>query len=182
MASSGKFVLRIDPKLHSSFRKEAKERGISLNHLIVSRLTAGSKLEPVISEVRSAFGESLSGIILFGSAVRGEQTKISDIDLLIVLKSEVAISRKLYQIWDDSIALSVGEAYSPQFVHLPKDFDSISSLWLEVGLEGEILFDQSDSIRHCVSKIKQQIAEGRFVRRLSHGSPYWMRKGLIDAK
>lgn len=177
MTLSGKFVLRIPPALHQRIKEEAKTRNISLNQFIIEHLNslAGSKWSECLGVIRAALDRDLIGVVLFGSSVRGEQRETSDIDLLIVLSEERAIDRSLYQIWDNQVQSKIGEAYSPQFVHLPYGPD-FSSLWLEVAMEGEILEDRQNLIRPLLRRIRNTIAVGKYIRKFSHGHPYWIRQ------
>lgn len=174
MKTSGKFVLRISPEMHALLKCEAEENNLSLNQLINKKLfeNKSEKYESILK----LFKHNLLGIVLFGSYVRGEPRKSSDIDLLIVLAKEIEIKRSLYHLWDDKIEHKMGSIYSPQFTHLPKDYNSISSLWLEVGLEGEIAYDPLGVIKKEIFKIKSEISSGKYRRKLTHGHPYWIKK------
>lgn len=172
---SGKFVLRLEPDLHQRLKDEAQTHRSSLNQWIVRRLTRA----PVVAKDRVAevlqlvFGEDLEGVIAFGSFTRGEMTEASDVDLLIVMKEARKIDRALYSQWDREVAVQMDKRCSPQFSHLPQ---TPSSLWLEVALEGEILVDLNGRVRSALQSIRRKIAEGQFIRRISHGHPYWIQQ------
>lgn len=173
---SGKFVLRLDPLLHKALKEEAKKLGESLNTLCLRKITqsAPSLHSAVIGAIVAEFNPL--GIILFGSAARGEARQSSDIDLLIVLDSSVPIHRSLYQRWDQ--ALPKDSKYSPQFVHRPLQEESIGSIWLESALEGEVLYDKEDLMKNELVQIRSKIAAGQYQRKTSHGQAYWIRKDL----
>lgn len=169
---SGKFVLRLPPLLHRQLREEAEIHSASLNAWIISRLSGGQpSLNPAINQIKEAFGDSLIGVVLFGSNVRGEQRENSDVDLLIVMHEDAALDRALYKKWDEK--LDIGHEYSPQFSHFPKG-EKASSLWLEVAMEGEILLDTDYQIKVKLRDIRESIAAGKYVRKISHGHPYWI--------
>lgn len=180
MMNSGKFVIRIDPQLHVLLKEQAKRAGLSLNQIVIQRLQ--NEVDQNFAVIQNQFGKELLGIILFGSTVRGDQRKSSDIDLLIVLKESTKLSRKLYSEWDDKVESQLGPQYSPQFVHLPKDLKQVSGLWLEAALEGEIVFEVGHDLRTTVYKIKDLISSGYFQRKESYGHPYWIRKEEQRAK
>ena len=76
---SGRFVLRLDPVLHAELRREAAVRGISLNAHCVQMLTAAAGVSPgfegsadTVRRATELMGESLIGIVVFGSWARGE--------------------------------------------------------------------------------------------------------------
>lgn len=177
MKQSGKFVLRISPEMHTALKKEAEEKNISLNQIINSKLLQNQTHQ--FECISKLFKSDLIGIVLFGSYVRGDQRKSSDIDLLIVLSDKVKVERKLYSIWDEKIEPILGSLYSPQFSHIPNSIESISSLWLEVGLEGEIIYDPTSQLKKHIYKIKNEISSGKYQRKITHGHPYWIKKENI---
>lgn len=182
-SSSGKFVLRIPPDLHTQLKRAAEREQTSLNQYITQQLLQQTSQSTIISQtLTKVFGDALLGVIVFGSSVRGEARQNSDIDLLIVLDSERAITRELYSLWDAKIEGKLGSVYSPQFSHLPKDFMNPSSLWLEIALEGEVLLDNSGRLRGTLTSVRDRIASGQFLRKYSHGHPYWVRREELHAK
>jgi predicted nucleotidyltransferase len=187
---SKSFVLRLDPEHFNQLQKRAQKLGISINALCVSLLkvdaqAASKALDPVLSLILNAFAGSVIGVILYGSVARGTQTSSSDIDLLIVLKESTAIDSKLYKKWDaateehfkDQKTVSLTSEVSPSFVHLPKEPELSSGLWLEVALEGKILWEQDRQIQDTLHKLRQLIAEGKFLKSYTYGVPYWKRAG-----
>lgn len=166
--------MRLEPDLHRRLKVEAEAHQSSLNRWIVRRLTGAPAVADDVTHqvIARVFADDLEGVVAFGSYVRGQMTSASDIDLLIVLRAERRIGRELYSEWDKRIAAHLDSRYSPQFSHLPSA--NPSSLWLEVALEGEVLLDQSARVRSSLHDIRRQIAEGKFIRRISHGHPYWV--------
>ena len=176
---SGKFVLRLEPELHKALKKEASEAGESLNSLCARKLKSGAIGAiadlPILQIVKKF--EPL-GIVLFGSVARGEATAKSDLDLLIVLQPEEGVQRKHYHLWD---SLKLDDKISPQFVNPPKDTEAVGSLWLENAIEGEVLYDPMGVVREMLRRIRVEISQGQYLKKLSHGQGYWIRKGE-DAK
>lgn len=173
MSNSGRFVLRLDPELHGQLKKQAVKEGVSLNQLIVDKLSSGKTSQFGI--IRKVFKDRLVGIVLFGSHVRNEERESSDIDLLLVLSEDSRIERELYSLWDEKVQVSLGEKYSPQFVKIPKEPRLASSIWLEVALEGVILYERGLELRKFIFELKHMIASGVFRRQLIYGQPYWVR-------
>lgn len=171
---SGKFVLRISPEMHARFQHEANDKQLSLNRLLISKLIQEQE-SSIARNIEAAYPQAVVGIIQFGSTTRGEDRETSDIDLLIVIDDRYAISRELYRIWDEKLSGEIDDKFSPQFAHLPRDSGNLTSLWLEVALEGEVLWDRDRLIRRKLTAIRAKIAEGSYVRRFSHGHPYWIR-------
>lgn len=182
---SGKFVVRVPPKLHASLKRRAREGGVSLNGLCLdalnSYLGAGEQAAregvPIpLQQVQGLLGQSLSGVILFGSTARGEGREGSDIDLMIVVGAEVPLRRALYQRWDQSIDAAASSRLSPHFVHLPVHEMDAGSLWYEAAMDGIILLDREGRIARFLRTIRRSMAEGKLRRKSAYGHPYWIRK------
>lgn len=58
------------------------------------------------------------------------------------------------------------------FVHPPAD-DALSGLWAEAALDGVVLFERGGHLSAHLVRVRRAIAEGRLVRRVVHGQPYW---------
>lgn len=172
MKESGKFVLRISPELHIELKQEAADMGISLNQAVLNRIT-GEKNDLYIA-IKQVFKKNLVGLVIYGSFVRRENRKSSDIDLLVILDRQTIIERSLYSIWEEKIAPHIDKRTSPQFVHLPSPEKDPSNLWLEVALEGEIVFDPEGTVRKTIYEFKKIIASGLKIRKLTYGQPYWI--------
>jgi hypothetical protein len=99
----------------------------------------------------------------------------------VVLKANRDIDRSLYATWDSQILTRLGSDYSPQFSHLPTA-EKFSSLWLEVAMEGDILFDPAGKLKTILRKIREDVAAGRYIRKISHGHPYWVHQENEHAK
>ena len=50
--------------------------------------------------IREAYGDRLAGIVLFGSAARGEDTPESDIDLLVLIEGEFGLWEEIGRLVD----------------------------------------------------------------------------------
>jgi predicted nucleotidyltransferase len=182
---SGKFVIRVPPRLHASLKRRAREEGVSLNGLCLDALKsflgtgeqgAREGVSIPLQQVRNLLGESLSGVILFGSTARGEGREGSDIDLMIVVGSELPLRRELYQRWDQGIDGASSSRLSPHFVHLPGREREAGSLWYEAAVDGIILFDREGRIARLLRTIRRSMAEGKLRRKSAYGHPYWIRK------
>ena len=180
--ASGRFLLRIDPGLHAALRRAAAEIGVSLNDYCARKLAApsGSQLGSVsaaqaVVQAGSLLGDGLVGVIAFGSWARGELRQSSDIDLLVVVDGRVRLTRDLYRQWDEAAGLSdEPHPVEPHFVHLPKRRGAALGLWAEVAVDGIVLFERGLELQRRLVAIRRDIAEGRIVRRLVHGQPYWV--------
>lgn len=178
--ASGRFLLRIPPGLHAALREAAHEARVSLNDYCSRRLAlAGSDLESVpgavaaIERAAALFGKDLVAVAAFGSWARGEAAEASDVDLLVVVEPRVALTRRLYRAWDESPVIWDGRSVEPHFVHLPAPDRTVAGIWAEVSLDGIVLFERGLRLSRRLAAIRGDIADGRIVRRVVHGQPYW---------
>ncbi|RIL11992.1 MAG: hypothetical protein DCC75_01305, partial [Proteobacteria bacterium] len=172
--ASGKFVLRLNPKLHNTIRSRAHARGISLNAMCQQLILAGLRQtqdelpqlqHEIISKATKLHGDGFLGLVLFGSVARGDYDHISDMDLLLVLERGVSLQRDLYRAWDKEFAQKI----SVHYAHLPAAPNQAGSLWLECARDGQILYDPSGRIQRVLLSINDLVASGKVVRKLTHG-------------
>lgn len=178
---SGRFVLRIDPGLHSALRQAAGASGTSLNDYCARKLAApfgnlGALAEAteVVARAAELFGEGLLGVAAFGSWARREQTESSDVDVLVVLERRVPLTRKMYRAWDRTPLTWNGRPVEPHFVHLPAADEAAPGLWAEVALDGVVLFERDLRLSARLVTVRHDIVSGRIVRKLVHGHAYWI--------
>ena len=182
-APSGRFILRIDPGLHAALREAARAAGASLNEYCARKLASpGAGLDEEASDIvqraASILGESLVGVVAFGSWVRGEQEATSDFDVLLIAEADLPITRGLYRSWDDAPRLYwQGHEVEPHFVHLVPEGEVPSGLWAEIAAEGVMLFERGFEVSRRLARIRRRISDGEIVRRTVHGQPYWVRRG-----
>ena len=182
---SGKFVVRIPPDLHEEAKRKAADSGISLNEYCIRALSscaAGSDGDrhfgdSYIETASSILSDSLLSVMLFGSTARGEARDDSDVDLLIVVKPTVPLTRALYEAWD---VRNRDDLVSPHFVHLPEDPLSAGSVWYETALDGVLLYESGRSVSRFLGRIRRAIADGLIERRTAYGKPYWIKNNLGD--
>jgi len=188
-------VVRISPGLHGRLRQLAAKRGQSLNRLCAetfertvapaagaeSRPTAGASttLRLLADECVRLFGQDLIGVVLFGSVARGEAFPDSDLDVLLVMDRRRPIRRGLYTKWEEALAAFVERSFprdvSPHFSHLPRSPRHAGSLWLEIAIDGIVLWEQEGKVSGALRDLRSYIAEGGVTRRIRHGHPYWVR-------
>lgn len=159
------FILRLPPDLHGRLKKRALALGISLNEMCTLLLNKGevSDIDMILRRIKNVFGESLLGVLLFGSAARRATHDSSDIDILIVLNRP--IKREDYRL------LELPEPYSPSIVSFPK---TPSGFWYEIALDGVILFDSDERINIFLKDLRQRILHGDIKRLTTHGQGYWV--------
>lgn len=132
----------------------------------------GAGRSTLVETASAIVGDELLGVVLFGSAARGEALDSSDTDILIVATPAVAVTRDLYRRWDE---LCANRTVSPHFVHLPDGAGSAGSIWYEVALDGIVLHETDRVLTRALQGLRRAIADGSVERRYSHGHPYWVR-------
>lgn len=176
--ASGRFVLRLDPRLHDVLRRDALLAGVSLNdwcsHALAAPGAGGFDAAGVLVEIRAWLGDDLEGVLLHGSFARGDHIAGSDIDLLAAVKGGVPITRGLYREWESRTATWSGRAIDLHIVHLPAAGDRVSGSWAEAAVCGIVLYDRSLAVSRRLIGIRERIAAGRLVRRMAQGQPYWI--------
>lgn len=177
---SGRFNLRIEPELHMSLRGAARSAGTSLNDYCARKLASpGAALDPaaaaVVKRAARVLGDSLLGVVAFGSWARGEETASSDLDVLLVADRAVPVSRVLYRSWDAGSDISWdGHEVTPHFVHLPPKAAAVSGLWAEVATDGLVLFERALVVSRHLAGVRRRILGGEISARVAGGQRYWV--------
>ena len=131
----------------------------------------------LLSRASSVAGDGLQAVLLHGSWVRGEATAASDVDALIVVDRSVELDRALYRHWDAEAIAWQGRPVDGHFVHMPEE-GTFSGLWADAAIDGQVLFDRDGSVSEHLLRVRQAIAQGRLVRRVVQGKPYWTESAL----
>lgn len=172
---SGKFVLRIPPSLHLALKKTARLRELSLNDLCIDLLSSSlislnesvGEFLPLVELIKKELGDAFLGLVLFGSKARGDYHDNSDIDLLVVVSNQIPITRDLYRKLDSL-------DFALHFAHMPDSPLGTGSIWLECAVDGKVIVDPSQNIGKMLSKLRTLFAEGKVVRKETHGQWYWV--------
>lgn len=188
-------ILRIPSSLHHQLKQDARSADMSLNRhcrTLLSKRTTDScaegapipltlaagrsdrpeSLQDLSAGVLETWGNSVEGLVLFGSFARGRQTANSDIDLLVVLNRSVTLDRDIYSRW--RLRKFEGREVAPLFVQIPGEGERIGGLWFEVALDGIVLFDRDLHLSRFLSHVRDLVAGGRVRRMVTHGHPYWV--------
>jgi hypothetical protein len=173
-------LLRLPVDLHRSLVNAAASAGVSFNEWCVRRLAAPAppgESSPVrslvIDAARGLFGDRLLGVVALGSWARGEAATGSDIDVLVVLDPAVALTRDLYRAWDAHPLTFDGRAIDAHFVHPPRSGILPGAVWCEAAVDGVVWFDRLDRMAAELAGVRRTIADGRVIRAMAHGQPYW---------
>lgn len=178
--ATGRFILRINPRLHGALREAARAEEVSLNEYCARKLAAPMgalashrDAAAAVSQAGALFGAGLIAVVAFGSWARGQMADGSDVDLLVVLEKEVDLTRDLYRRWDASPLHWEGRRVDVHFVHLPEPDRTVGGVWGEVALDGVIIFERDLRLSARLTLVRRDIAAGRIARRMAHGQPYW---------
>ncbi|MCY3846476.1 MAG: toxin-antitoxin system HicB family antitoxin [Acidobacteria bacterium] len=176
---SGRFLLRLPPPVHAMLEAAAHDAGLSLNEYCVRRLAAGGSgavvddaAAEVVTRAATVAGSALIAVVLHGSLAREEATAASDADILVVVEPRVALRRGLYRTWDAHPLRWRDRRVDAHFVHPPGN-DAPSGLWAEAALDGVVLFERGRQVSTHLARVRRAMADGRLVRRVVHGQPYW---------
>lgn len=178
------FILRVSDGLHRSLKAQSAAHGLSLNELCIRKLqqVSLSHFDPQLAfqvekMIRLFPSETVLGILLYGSYARGEQTAQSDIDLLLVIDSQIPLTRALYAGLD-AIADDLGKI-EVHISQLPSIEGPLSSLWAEVALDGIVLYEKEMALTRVCQQLRRKIASGMYVRKSAHGQTYWVQRSSI---
>jgi hypothetical protein len=126
------------------------------------------------------WGKQLIGVILFGSAARGDATENSDIDLMLVMDPEMKITRALYLQWEhfcrEHCRTRESARISPHFVSLAGSVHQAGGLWYETAIEGIVLWESGCRVSRFLASVRTAMGHGKIRRRMAQGSPYWIKE------
>ena len=126
--------------------------------------------------LREALGERLVAVVLFGSRARGDATADSDWDLLVLADGlpEKAFERSLF----------LKRALPPEcrgaisvLAKTPGEFEgSLPSLYLDIALDGQIVYDPRGHAAERLATLKRLIEEAGLYRERTDAGDLWQWK------
>ena len=156
------------------------ERDVESN-LVRGRLDPGmSHNDQAMDQARAAavalaeeLGERLWGVVLFGSAARGEATSNSDLDLLVVADAlPERLGDRMRLIMQSLPGHLRGRA--SVIARTRREFeDAFPSLYLDIGLDGVVLCDRDGYTRQQLERIRALTREAGLSRAPTRGGFEW---------
>ena len=130
-------------------------------------------LTEVIAALEQNLGDALVSVILFGSRARGDSHKSSDWDLLVIAHD---LPLKLFER-HAKLKTSLPVAWRADVAVLsktPQEFEThLPSLFLDIALDGIILYDTNNYAREKLTKLKQFIQQQGLHREKIEHDWFW---------
>ncbi len=127
----------------------------------------------IVTCYKECIGDHLISIVLFGSHARGDAKETSDYDLFIIAEElpPKPFKRVLF------IRSPLKSQFEEKFCIIAKTPKEVLSdfppLFLNLGLDGIILFDRNDFFKNLQEKIRYIIREAGLQRKRDDGEFYW---------
>jgi predicted nucleotidyltransferase len=129
------------------------------------------EIDPAVYALQQGFGKKLVAVVLFGSRARGDSRAESDWDLLVIARDlpqrQMERYRKIKQMlpptWRGRISI---------LAKTPDEFeDALPSIYLEIALDGLILYDPEEFAAIQLQKLRCLI-RSKDLRREKRGSEF----------
>lgn len=129
-------------------------------------------LTRAVEALRRGLGDRLVAVVLFGSRARGEAADGSDWDLLVVAKDLPTsplerhfLLKKLLPAGCEGVSLLTRE---------PQEFeDHLSSLYLDIALDGKVLYDPTGLIRRRLEALRKMVEDLGLYRERTEAGLEW---------
>ncbi len=144
--------------------------------------TVVEELQPVIDALRQALKERLVAVVLFGSRARGDAAESSDWDVLVIaeglpektLERYFAIKPLLPPEWRGRLSL---------LLRTPSEVsDHLSSLLLDIALDGCILFDPTGFAARWLASLRQTLEQAGLYRERTAAGDVWRQREVPQSE
>ena len=130
-------------------------------------------LNQTLTALREALGDSLIAVVLYGSQAIGEAHDQSDWDLLLIAENlpEKPLARHFFL--KRALPVDCRGAIS-LLAKTPMEFEArVSPLYLDIALDGKILYDPKEYVAARLEKLKNLIARSGLYRLRSKDGEIW---------
>jgi predicted nucleotidyltransferase len=133
--------------------------------------TIAQEIAPVVQALQQGLGKKLVAMVLFGSRARGDAKEESDWDLLVIAENlperQIERYRKTKEMlppkWRGRVSI---------LAKTPDEFEAVlPSLYLEIALDGLILYDPQDYARNRLQKLRRLI-QSKDLKREKRGDEF----------
>jgi len=133
------------------------------------------RLEKIVEFLKKKLGDDLIGLVLFGSAARGEMRETSDVDILLIAQNLPEERYERIQFLRKGLP-SAGLGHPVCFIaYTPEEFLSgFPSFYLDLGLDGIILYDTDGFLEEKLERIRQITKESDLIRKRYGKEMFWM--------
>ena len=119
--------------------------------------SVGREITPVVWALQQEFGKELVAVVLFGSRARGDAKEESDWDLLVIAKDLPKRQMERYSKTKDILPKKWRGRISI-LAKTPDEFEAVlPSLYLEIALDGLILYDSQEYATIQLQKLRRLI-------------------------
>jgi predicted nucleotidyltransferase len=120
--------------------------------------------EEVVASLKRRLGKNLVSVILFGSRARGEGDEGSDWDLLVLAEGLPDGTLARYQFLKGLVP-AVWRGRLSILAKTPEEFESsLPPLWLDIALDGVILYDPKSFAEDRLNRLKRLIRHKGLIR------------------
>ncbi|MBI4330600.1 MAG: nucleotidyltransferase domain-containing protein [Chloroflexi bacterium] len=132
-----------------------------------------STLDRIASAFRDDLGDNLIAVVLFGSRARGEARPGSDFDIFIVAKDlPHNFLERMEFLHRPRITVTEGVSVRGK---TQKEFESsLRPLYLDIALDGKILFDTDGYMEEKLRRIREIMKEAGLSRIKEQGELMWV--------
>jgi predicted nucleotidyltransferase len=127
----------------------------------------------IVEALQAGMGDHLISVVLFGSQARHEGRADSDWDLLVIAEGlpERAFARRLYL--KNLLPVDCRGIVSI-LARTPAEFEAqLSSLYLDIALDGRVLYDRSGYMSRRLTALRQHMGEIGLYRERTPAGDWW---------
>jgi len=130
-------------------------------------------LDQVVAALRTALGDRLVAVVLFGSRARGEAREDSDWDVLVIAEAlpDDPLERGRFLRQFLPIRCRLGVSF---LARTPQEFEAhVSSLYLDIAVDGQILDDPKGYAAKRLATLQRLIEESGLFRERTPAGDLW---------